>query len=226
MTAKELIQAGPSGVRNSSTLMAEYKRIFFEQFNYEPECPTCGSTKDWNLFKSFANGTSLETPTKVMSDKTFKLRDTNKIYTYAYEDKKTGRSLNKRRFGYLMEEEFAEEYLTNGTPEQIEKRKAEFKTLPEKFRDTQEPDKLTELKELASERGYSEEEYKDITEEAEMVAYLEAKAKAEAEEAERIAKEEADRKEKEEAERIAKEKAESEAKAKAEAAAKKEGKVK
>ena len=86
-----------------------------------------------------------------------------------------------------MDEDFAEEYLSKGTADEIKNRKSEFKILPEKLRDSK--DELMELKELALERGYPAEEYEKVKEEAEMVAYLETKAKTEAEEAERVAKE-------------------------------------
>ncbi|MDV4026365.1 hypothetical protein CMT52_18715, partial [Elizabethkingia anophelis] len=103
MTPKEIIQAGTSGVRSSPTLMAEYKRQFQEQFGYEPECPTCGSTKDWNLFQSFANGQTSKN-TEIMSDKTFALKNSNIIYTYDVHDKELDRPVRKRSYGYVMTE--------------------------------------------------------------------------------------------------------------------------
>lgn len=237
MTAQEIVKVGPGGVRNNSTNMAEYERLFKEQFGYKPECPTCGSVRDWNLFKAFANGESFTKPQIIMSDKTFELINNAIIYSYDYEDEKINRVIRKRVYGNLMTDQFAEEYLTNGSEDQIEERKKEFRLLPEKFRDSVEEanvdvndtEKLAELKATAAEKGYPEEEYQDIDNDADMSVYIETKEleeeaetkrlQAEAEERmrvqreekdaeeKRVAQEEAEKKEKEEVERLASEKA-------------------
>lgn len=211
MTAKEIINIGPGGVRNNSTYMTEYERLFKEQFGYKPECPTCGSVRDWNIFKAFANGEAFTKPQIIMSNKTFELINNSIIYSYDYEDKKLNRLTRKRVYGNLMTEQFAEEYLTIGTEEQILLRKKQFRLLPDKFRvDTQnDPEKLAELKSLATQKGYPEEEFKDISGEADMAAYLDAKA---LEDAELKAKEEETKKLQQEAEeRMRKEREEKEA---------------
>lgn len=185
MTAKEIINIGPVVVRNNSTYMTEYERLFKEQFGYTPECPTCGSTKDWNLFKAFVSGEAFTKSQIMMSNKTFDLINNAIIYSYDFEDKRIKRLVRKRVYGNLMSEQFAEEYLTIGTDEQIEDRKKQFRVLPAKFRENLEtaknantskyPEKLADMKTFASEKGYPEEEYKDITRKADMVVYLDAK---------------------------------------------------
>lgn len=160
--------------------MAQYEELFKAQFGYTPECPSCGSIRDWNLFRAFANG---ETPLKsqtIMSNKTFELINNAIIYSFDYFDKKMNRSIRKRVYGNMMTQSFVDEYLTMGTPEQIAERKKEFRLLPKKFRENQEPvkypNKLADMKALAQEKGYAEEEFKAITKKADMAAYLAAKA--------------------------------------------------
>ncbi|KUY29392.1 hypothetical protein [Elizabethkingia ursingii] len=184
MDPKEIIQAGTSGVRNSSTLMAEYKRQFKEQFGYEPECPTCGSTKDWNLFHAFANGQTSEN-TKIMSGKTFLLKNNNIIYSYDVYNEELKRSIRNRSYGNKMTEEFAENYLTHGTEEEIIQRKNQFRILPEKFIELEEEEtsgdvvdlsKFTKekLKQLATEQEFPKEEWQSLKKD-ELVTYISSK---------------------------------------------------
>lgn len=223
-TIEDLIKAGKDQVRKTPDLMSAYISLFEEKFGRKPDCAGCTFNNDWS--RLIQNRTTINNNIEPMSGKTFKLRDASKIYTYAYQDKQTGRSLNKRRFGYLMEEDFAEEYLTNGTEEQIEIRKKEFKILPEKFRpaepdlivDTNDPEKLAELKKEAAEKGYPEEEYLEIDNDTDMASYIESKVLEQEAETKRLQEEaeERMRKQREDAEadkvRLAQEEADKKAK--------------
>lgn len=236
ITIEDLIKAGKNEVRNNSNLMTAYIQIFEEKFGRKPDCAGCTFNSDWN--RLIQNQNTILSNNIIMSDKTFLLRDNSIIYSY---DVEVGENQLRRvrRYGNLMDEEFAVNYLTNGSDEQIEVRKRQFKILPEKVRsselniDTTDYEKLAELKAQAIEKGYPEEEYKDIDNDSDMSAYIKTKEleeetetkklqdeaaermrvqreEKEAEEAEkkRIAQEEAEKKENEESERLANEKAE------------------
>lgn len=176
MTPIDIVNAGTGRVRNDPAMMAEYKRIFFDQFGYEPACPTCGDTRDWNLFKNFANG-NLNTQT-IMSttEKTFQLKDNLKIYTYFVEDEKTGIQRPVRTYGHLMTEEFAKNYLSIGNEQTLADRKKEFKVLPATETEDEELSALTvtELHALASEKEYPADEWKNLKK-ADLIVYLEGK---------------------------------------------------
>ncbi|RMZ60074.1 hypothetical protein D1632_10825 [Chryseobacterium nematophagum] len=128
---EDLVKAGKEKVRVTPDLMAAYIELFEKKFGRKPECAGCTFQNDWG---KLTQNITIHT-TEPMADKIFKLKDSSRIYSYDYKDKKTGRFLRKRRFGYTMEEEFAEQYLIHGSPEQLEKRKVEFKILPEKFQE-------------------------------------------------------------------------------------------
>ncbi|PIF44293.1 hypothetical protein CLU96_1234 [Chryseobacterium sp. 52] len=236
MEIKDLIKAGKDQVRRNPDLMSAYIELFQEKFGKKPDCAGCSFNSDWNRL---INETSTQKFT-IMSTKNFELINNSIIYSFDYEDKKLKRVFRKRVYGNLMTEDFAIEYLTHGTQEEIAVRKKQFRSLPEKFQIDLE--KLDELKNMAAERGYPEEEYNSIDNDSDMSAYIavkdleheaetkrlqeaaeermkkEREEKAEAEEA-RLAKQEADRianetavlKAKEEEARLAIEKEEAEA---------------
>jgi len=180
VTAEDLIKAGKHEVRTHAELMSAYIRLFQERFGREPDCAGCTFDYDWKRL----TGTLTPIHTENMSsDITFKLRDNSIIYSFYREDKETGIIRKTRCYGNIMTEEFAEEYLTSGSPEEIESRKKEFKVLPGKFQEKPWADKetsslqrLSELKAKASEKGYPKEEFNDISEESEMIVYLDGKA--------------------------------------------------
>ena len=180
VTAEDLIKAGKHEVRNHSELMSAYIRLFQERFGREPDCAGCTFDYDWKRLTETL--TSIHTE-NMSSDITFKLRDNSIIYSFYREDKETGIIRKTRCYGNIMTEEFAEEYLTSGSPEEIESKKKEFKVLPEKFQEkpwadeeTKKPKKLSELKAKASEKGYPEEEFENISEESAMIVYMDGKA--------------------------------------------------
>lgn len=126
MTPEELINIGATKVRNSPNLMASYIAIFTDIFGKAPNCAGCTFTKDFNTLKNHVNKeTHNLIKSKIMKAKTFKLKKINgTIHTY-----KVGRT-PVRMYDNRMTEAFAIAYLTNGTPEEIEARKALFSVLP------------------------------------------------------------------------------------------------
>lgn len=180
ITVKDLIKAGKIEVRQNSDLMSAYIQLFQEKFGRKPDCAGCTFDYDWKRLTE--NLTSINTE-NMSSDKTFKLRDNSIIYTFERENEETKTHRRVRVYGNIMTEEFAEEYLTAGTPEEIESRKKQFKVLPEKFRETDQQEvpaevvtEVSVLKAKAVEKGYPEEEFKDIFEEDQMTAYMDGKA--------------------------------------------------
>lgn len=180
ITVEDLIKAGKIEVRHNSDLMSAYIKLFQEKFGRKPDCAGCTFDYDWKRLT--ASLTSINTE-NMSSDKTFKLRDNSIIYTFERENEETKTFRRVRVYGNIMTEEFAEEYLTAGTPEEIESRKKQFKILPEKFRETDQQEvpaevvtEVSVLKAKAIEKGYPEEEFKDIFEEDQMIAYMDGKA--------------------------------------------------
>lgn len=181
MTAQELISAGKDQVRSTPSLMSAYIEVFAGIFGRKPDCAGCTFNNDWQRLVN--SQTQQIQNLTTMSTNTFKLRDQHKIYTYVNEDEETGIKRPVRTYGNLMSEEFAEKYLTVGSEDQIKERKAEFKVLPEQFRDKQTSGdevklsslKVDDLKALAAEKQYPEDEYKSLKKD-DLVAYLEAKA--------------------------------------------------
>lgn len=124
MDIGELIKKQPSEVRNSNELMMAYINYFKEILGYKPDCAGCTFSNDWNVFVSRVKNQNINFKKEIMS-KSFEIRDRSKIYSY----RKEGQSV-ARCYGSDMTEEFANEYLANGTQEEIEERQKEFKVLP------------------------------------------------------------------------------------------------
>jgi hypothetical protein len=124
MNIEELIKKQPSEIRNSNELMMAYVSYFKKKFNYSPDCAGCTFSNDWNVFVSSVQNQNINFKKEIMS-KSFEIRDRSKIYSYRKEGQ-----LVARCYGSDMTEEFANEYLANGTQEEIEERKKEFKVLP------------------------------------------------------------------------------------------------
>ena len=176
-TLDDLIKAGKNQVRNNSDLMTAYIQLFKEKFGREPDCAGCTFHNDWNRLINNSNPTNQE----IMSDTniTFQLRDKNKIYSYDFKHK-NGRMIRTRVYGNLMTEEFAEKYLTEGSEEELQERRSEFKTLPAKFIDENTDDdpvkkkSLKDLQQIASEKQYPEDDWKKLKKE-DLIAYLDLK---------------------------------------------------
>ena len=175
MTKEDLIKAGKNQVRNNPDLMSAYKKIFSQEFGREPDCAGCTFNRDWERLTNPSNSKNQE----IMSDKTFRLKRTDIIYTYYLDNKKSGRKDTFRRYGNVMTEDFAENYLTHGTEQQIAERKKQFAILPKKFIETEETDfsklKVDKLKAIATEKEYPKEEWENLKKD-DLVLYLENKA--------------------------------------------------
>lgn len=132
MEVKELIQKSSQEVRGSSNLMTIYIKFFKEYFGHEPNCAGCTFANDFTRLKRVVlSGGSKEQQTartkkhRAMGEKTFKLKKTEgKILSF----KKNSKTIHF--YDNNMTEHLAVEYLTNGTPEQIEERKKLFAILP------------------------------------------------------------------------------------------------
>lgn len=173
MTIEDLIQAGKDQVRKKPDLMSAYIQLFTEKFGRNPDCAGCTFTNDWErLINSNIQNT------EVMSDKTFRIKNNAIIYSYDVDDKKLKRKIRKRAYGNVMTEEFAENYLTHGTDQEIADRKKQFAILPKKFIESEEVDlskkKIDELKALAIEKEFPKEEWESLKKD-ELVAYINAK---------------------------------------------------
>jgi hypothetical protein len=123
MTREELITLGKHKVRNDERLMLSYLTEFEALFGRKPKCAGCTFSKDWERFEK---GKKTKT-FNMKTDKTFELLASakSKIHTY-----KIGKQ-PFRTYGNTMTEDFAKEYLSVGTKEEIEQRKKLFKVLPE-----------------------------------------------------------------------------------------------
>lgn len=175
MTVENLIKAGKDQVRRNPDLMSAYIQLFTEKFGRKPDCAGCTFARDWTQLTNSTNIQNFE----IMSDKTFRLKNNGIIYSYDIDDKKTKRKLRKRAYGNIMSEEFAEAYLTHGTPQEIADRKKQFAVLPAQFADADDSvnlSKLTvpKLQEFAKDNGYPEDEWKYLKKD-DLVAYLNAK---------------------------------------------------
>ena len=129
MTAIELIQNKPSEVRGNSALMAAYFNYYLEYMGLQLSCGTCSFESTFNTFsqKVREGEPKFKHLIQEQMEQTFIIIDQNKIYSY--RSKETGNT--EHRYGFKMDEEFAVEYLTNGTDDEIESRKLEFSKLPE-----------------------------------------------------------------------------------------------
>lgn len=174
MTVEDLILIGKEKVRSDEYLLNTYKMLFKEKFGREPDCAGCTFAHDW---VRLTNQNTISNYT-IMPNTTFDIINKGKIYSYDIFDKKTNRTKRVRSYGNVMTEDFANAYLTNGTAEEIAARKKEFRTLPESLiEDKEDIAKLTvkELKEMAADAGYPEDEYGDLKK-ADLIAYIEAKS--------------------------------------------------
>lgn len=138
MEVKDLVKKSSQEVRGNSNLMAIYIKFFQEYFGHEPNCAGCTFANDFTRLKRVVlSGSSQEQQiarTKKqskMETKTFKLKKSEgKILSF----KKNGKTIHF--YDNNMTEHVAVEYLTHGTPEQIEERKKLFAILPNSIIET------------------------------------------------------------------------------------------
>lgn len=173
LTIEDLVKAGKNQVRSNPDLMSAYISIFEQAFGRKPDCAGCTFDNDWG--KLVNSNQEIGT----LMEKTFEIIDKGEIFAYNKFDEKIGREVTIRSFGRNMTEEFAREYLTHGTPEQIEERKRFFRVLPKmedsaEKKETQDLSKLSldKLKKLAAQ--YPQEEWKSLKKE-DLITYLNSK---------------------------------------------------
>lgn len=127
MTVQELINKSSQEVRRSPDLMAFYIDSFKAQFGKAPNCAGCTFINDFKKLKLSIEKGIKPTKTLTMENKeiTFKLaKREGKIISF----QKGGRTI--RQYDNKMTEDFAVEYLTNGSKEEISDRRKKFKVLP------------------------------------------------------------------------------------------------
>ncbi|WP_448607600.1 hypothetical protein [Paenimyroides ceti] len=145
MDALELIQKSSREVRGNSNLMAIYIKAYKEQFGFTPNCAGCTFNSDFQKLKNALSKNNQKPLIQIEMENTFKLlKVSGAILTY----KKDGKVF--RKYDNKLTEEFAIGYLTNGTKEELELRKKEFKKLPKGLNKSKE--------ETNSEEGSSEVE--------------------------------------------------------------------
>jgi len=126
MTVKDLILIDSSKVRRDSNLMLFYIESFFKEFGVKPNCAGCTFNSDWIKLVRKINGTeNLVTLQKEKTMATFVLKP-SKVQILSY--KKDGRTF--RKYNNSLTEEFVNEFLSNGSEDEINDRKKLFSKLP------------------------------------------------------------------------------------------------
>lgn len=169
MTAQELIQYRGHQVRRDSDLMAFYLEIFKAYFDRLPNCAGCTFNKDWERLKAAIQNTPQK---NINFQKKLSMESVSKEYELKVKnnDILTYRKNNRphRIFASRMNDDFAKEFLTHGTPEQIEQRKKLFKRLPSEVEESEEKElsdmSRKELNKLAEEKGLNPKDYKNKVE--------------------------------------------------------------
>ncbi len=141
MTNEELIRL------SKNEILTKHKQLYIERFRavvgYKPACASCSFKKDFDKFKNkIINFQEIKPKTKIMAtENNYKLRPKyrSQILSYVNKDKKVVRT-----YGRNMTDEFAKEYLSNGTKTQIEEREKRFAELPK-------AESKTEAKETSTE---------------------------------------------------------------------------
>lgn len=132
MDARGFIKISAKEIRKSNELMRLYIKLYEGAFSVQPNCAPCTFNKDFKRFKKHVEqlGVGQEIIinhkyTRKM--KTFELKSKYKADILTYKDGKRP----VRTYGRKMTEEFAANFLTKGSKEEIEKRKKLFNVLPD-----------------------------------------------------------------------------------------------
>lgn len=121
MTVEELILLDISKVRRDSNLMHLYLQHFKETFKYSPNCAGCSFSSDWYKLVSFYSKKTVALQKQtVMSNKITIKKTQGKILSY----KKEGKTF--RLYDNILNDEFINGYISNGTDEEITERKKMF----------------------------------------------------------------------------------------------------
>lgn len=184
MTTKELVSLNPRKIRHNNELMQLYIQKFEAAFSYKPNCAGCTFNKDFNKLKKHVNSGSKSTiinlKPETMSAYKIKPKFRAQILTYV-KDKRSYRT-----YGRNISDQFAKEFLTHGTEEQLAERKKMFDAIPsqKQVKPTQDPvvsnskpveptlelkekvevnDRMSrsKLDEIASEKGLNPDDYEN-----------------------------------------------------------------
>jgi hypothetical protein len=147
MELSEFILLDKNKVRRDSNLMSLYIFFFKETFNYAPNCASCSFSNDWNKLISFHSVNKKKSITliknKIMSPITIK-KIQGKILSY----RKDGKTF--RMYDHILTNDFINQFLQNGTDEEILERKKLFNFPAEKI---QKPDlKFSNTQEVEKKR--------------------------------------------------------------------------
>lgn len=145
MTREDLILLTADQVRNNSDLTAFYLQTYHEVYGFTPSCGGCSLKSDFSNLVNFLKENPNFEPKLIKNTNkmsTFKLKKTqSKIF--AYVDSKTKKT--HRLYDTNFTEDFVKGFLTNGTEDQIEERKALFSKLP-KIEEAEEVEVVKEKK--------------------------------------------------------------------------------
>lgn len=147
MELSEFILLDKNKVRRDSSLMSLYIFFFKETFNYAPNCASCSFANDWNKLINFHSVNKKKSITlrkkTIMSAITIK-KIQGKILSY----RKDGKTF--RMYDHILTSDFIDEFLHNGTDEEILERKKLFNFPIEKL---QKPDfKFSNTEEVKKKR--------------------------------------------------------------------------
>ena len=118
----DIAELSAQQVRRDEKLLRQYVEEYTALFGFKPNCVSCTFKRDFAKFKR-----AKQTKPKFQTmKKTFKLHKKQERVIHTYRE--NGRP--KRVYGHSMTEDFAKNYLTKGTKEQIEERKKYFEQLP------------------------------------------------------------------------------------------------
>lgn len=170
MTTKELVSLNPKKIRNNNELMQLYIQKFEAAFSFKPNCAGCTFSKDFNKLKkhvaSSGKPTVINLKQETMSAYKIKPKFRAQILTYV-KDKRSYRT-----YGRNISDQFAKEFLTHGTEEQIAERRKMFDAIPkepqaepaiEEVVFTEVTDRMSrkELDRRATEKGLNPNDYEN-----------------------------------------------------------------
>lgn len=170
MTTKELVSLNPRKIRHDNELMQLYIQKFEAAFSYKPNCAGCTFNKDFNKLKKHVNSGSKSTiinlKSEAMSAYKIKPKFRAQILTYVKDRR------SYRTYGRNISDQFAKEFLTHGTEDQLAERRKMFDVLPKEpqsepaieevvFTEVTERRSRKELNEIASEKGLNPDDYEN-----------------------------------------------------------------
>ena len=118
MNAQELILIDKGKVRRDSNLMSLYLLYFKEAYGYRPSCAGCSFATDWQKIVSFYSNKQekiVNLQKEIFMEITIK-KIQGKILSY----KKDGKTF--RLYDNILNSEFIDGYLKNGTKEELTER--------------------------------------------------------------------------------------------------------